>query len=107
MPIFLSADSIERREKRKGHGPCFNELMGCSNVKQHVEKRNNTRRSTIRKILRFQTHQRSNPTRPVSYAGRNEEHEISIRPLSMFDTVPFRNLEISKIIYLIKQNLFL
>jgi hypothetical protein len=75
--------------------------MGSSNGKQNGEKGNSTRRSTIRKVLRFQVRRTSNPTsRPASYAGINphfEEHEISTRPLSMFDAVPFHNLEISEI----------
>jgi hypothetical protein len=81
--------------------------MGCSNGKQRdEEKRNTKKRSAIKKVLRFQSHRKSNPTRPVSYAGINQHHEISIRPLSMFDDVSFHNLEISKIIYSLTKKSF-
>lgn len=73
--------------------------MGSSNGKQHEEKGRYRRRSSIRKILRFRS---TNPPRPVSYAGIDEqsprEHQISIRPLSMYDVVPFHHLERSKLI---------
>jgi hypothetical protein len=75
--------------------------MGCNNGKQNGEKGNNKKRTIIKKVLRFQSRRSSNPPRPVSYAGINNqnhgEHESSIRPLSMFDAVSFHNLEISKI----------
>jgi hypothetical protein len=75
--------------------------MGCNHGKQYVEKGNNKRRSSIKKILRFQSHRSSNPLRPVSYAGINNHHsgahDISTRPLSMFNAVSYRDLEISEI----------
>ena len=78
--------------------------MGGSNGKQNVEKGNNKRRPSIRKVLRFQSRRASKPARPVSYAGIDQHHgvhETSARPLSMFDVVPFHKLETSEIIYLI------
>ena len=77
--------------------------MGCSNGKQNGERENNRRRSSIKKILRFQSRRASNPPRPVSYAGIDQHHrahQTSTRPLSMFDAVPFHKLETSEIIYL-------
>ncbi len=74
--------------------------MGCNNGKQRVEKGNNKRRSSIKKVLRFQSSRSSNPPRPVSYAGINQHqggYEISTRPLSMFNAVSFHDSEISEI----------
>jgi hypothetical protein len=74
--------------------------MGCSNGKQNGEKDNNKRRSSIKKILRFQSRRASKPARPVSYAGIDQHHRVhqtSARPLSTFDAVPFHRLETSEI----------
>ncbi|CAF1174634.1 unnamed protein product [Rotaria sp. Silwood1] len=71
--------------------------MGCNNGKQHDEKGNNKKQSTIQKVLRFQSRRKSNPPRPVSYAGidqHHEQHHVSTRPLSMFDALPTHVLEI-------------
>jgi len=75
--------------------------MGCNHGKQYAEKENNKRRSSIKKVLRFSSRRSSNPLRPVSYAGINNqhsgEHDISTRPLSMFDAGSYHDLQISKI----------
>jgi len=75
--------------------------MGCNHGKQYGEKENNKRRSSIKKVLRFPSRRSSNPLRPVSYAGINNqhsgEHDIPTRPLSMFDAVSYHDLQISKI----------
>jgi hypothetical protein len=68
--------------------------MGSNNGKQCGKTENNKRRTSFRRI--FQT---NNTSRPVSYAGTNqyhEEHQASIRPLSMIDAVPLNNLETSE-----------
>jgi hypothetical protein len=65
--------------------------MGSSNGKQN---NNNKRRLHFRRI--FQT---NNTQRPVSYAGINQyydEHQSSIRPISMIDVGPIGNLEINE-----------
>lgn len=85
--------------------------MGSSNGKQQGEKRDNKKRLSFKKVLRFQSRRSTSPSRPVSYAGINnqhhEEHERSTRPLSMYDEVPFDDLERSKNIYFIRQKTFL
>ncbi|CAF0735004.1 unnamed protein product [Rotaria sordida] len=71
--------------------------MGCTSGKQHDEKRDDKRPSTFKKVLRFQSLQKFNPLRSVSYAGidqHHEEHHSSTRPLSMFDVVSYKDLEI-------------
>jgi hypothetical protein len=70
--------------------------MGCNHGKQHGEK---GRRASIRKRLRFSSRRSIIPSRPVSYAEINDhpQRQISTRPLSMYDAVPFHHLEISKI----------
>lgn len=71
--------------------------MGSSHGKQSGEKGYFRRRSSIRKILRIRS---NNPPRPVSYAGIDDqparEHPISLRPLSMYDALPFHHFDISK-----------
>ncbi|CAF2903782.1 unnamed protein product [Rotaria sp. Silwood2] len=78
--------------------------MGCNNGKQNNEKGNNKRQSPLKKVLHFQSRRKSNAPRPVSYAGtdqHHEQHNRSVRPLSMFDALPFFDLEISEISHLI------
>lgn len=77
--------------------------MGSSHGKQSGEKSYFRRRSSLRKILRIRS---TNPPRPVSYAGIDDqlarEHQISLRPLSMYDALPFHHFDISKrILFLI------
>ena len=72
--------------------------MGCNNGKQHGEQgnrnNNSNRRSTIKKVLRFQKRRISKASRPLSYTestSPHEEYDFPIRPVSMF-----ANLELSK-----------
>ena len=74
--------------------------MGSNHGKQHSKKDNNKNRLNIKKVLRFQSFRTSKLSRPVSYAGTNqyyEEHNISTRPLSMYDAVLLPNSDISEI----------
>ncbi|CAF3632847.1 unnamed protein product [Adineta steineri] len=76
--------------------------MGCSNGKQNGSKGNNKKRSSFTKVLRFQTRRTDKSSRPLSYTGINQhyqEHEVSTRPLSMYDDVNFNNLEIKTSIH--------
>ncbi len=67
--------------------------MGSSNGKQNGEKKNTNRKSSFRRILHISSRQ---TPRPVSYSGINqycEEHQVSNRPMSMFNVVSLDFLE--------------
>ncbi|CAF1638772.1 unnamed protein product, partial [Adineta ricciae] len=73
--------------------------MGCNNGKQHDEQgnqnNNSSKRSSIKKVLRFQKRRASKTSRPLSYTDSSpphEEYDFPIRPVSMFVNLELKTL---------------